>query len=120
MKLKRVFTNKKYILGILTLKGKMFFALELPWLENKRNVSCIPTGIYKINKHISPKFGDCFSIKNVKNRSDILIHSGNSINDTQGCILVGCDINNRGLVFNSKIALEELLSLAPDEELLIE
>ena len=116
MQLKRFYSSNKYTLGILTVKNKFFFTLELPWLENKRNISCIPVGAYSINKHISPKFGECFSIKNVENRSDILIHSGNNAGDTQGCILIGNDVNNKGIVFTSKIALEELLEVAEDGE----
>ena len=63
--------------------------LELPWRLNSRNTSCIPKGFYKVNRHISPKFKECFIIENVPERSQILIHAGNSVNDTRGCLLVG-------------------------------
>lgn len=63
--------------------------LELPWRLNSRNTSCIPKGFYVVKRHISPKFKECFIIENVPERSQILIHAGNSISDTRGCLLVG-------------------------------
>ena len=94
--------------------------LELPWRENQRRVSCIPSGNYKAVKHISPKFGRTFWIKDVPNRSEILIHSGNYNSHTLGCPLVGqtlTDINGDGLrdVTNSRFTMNELLELLPSE-----
>ena len=92
-----------------------FASLELPWLENKRNMSCIPTGIYsgvciitdnRPYKHIW--------IKDVPARSDILIHVGNYISDIEGCILPGrahAPIKGKEyekMVINSKSAMTEL------------
>ena len=31
--------------------------MELPWRDNERRLSCIPTGVYNVVKHQSPKFG---------------------------------------------------------------
>src|SRR5690554_544433 len=61
--------------------------LELPWKNNARRISCIPTGRYEAIKHRSPRFGQSFWLLNVPNRSEILIHSGNFHTDTLGCIL---------------------------------
>ena len=90
--------------------------LERPWIFNERKVSCIPTGTYLVKRHISPKFGQCFKIQDVKGRSDILIHSGNIVNDTLGCVLVGLtrdyeEGNNTAMVFNSRKAMAVLLAL---------
>ena len=57
---------------ILTLN-----TLELSWKGNQRKISCIPDGIYKFNIRYSFRFGWCFEIKNVPNRTAILIHAGN-------------------------------------------
>lgn len=89
------------------------FTLELPWKKNKRRVSCIPEGTYKVIKHNSPKFKQSFWIKNVKGRSEILIHAGNFYTQILGCILVGLDardINGDGLtdVVSSRRAIERL------------
>ena len=63
--------------------------LELPWLDNKKRISCIPEGEYDVIKHVSPKFGECFWILDVLDRSEILVHKGNYNRDTLGCVLVG-------------------------------
>lgn len=76
-------------------------SLELPWLDNQRNISCIPKGIYKARKHKSPKFGECLWLQDVPNRSEILIHKGNFYDDVLGCIVIGTDlrdINKDGII----------------------
>jgi hypothetical protein len=102
--------------------------LELPWRSNQRNISCIPVGKYKTDKHSTPAQGKCFSLKAVPGREGILIHKGNyvgSLNpwtrkpDTSGCIIVGkdfLDIDKDGLtdVTGSEDALSELLGTLPD------
>ncbi len=63
--------------------------LELPWKNNQTNISCIPTGEYRCGLYMSDKFGKTFEVKNVPQRTDILIHSGKTIKDIKGCILLG-------------------------------
>tara|TARA_R110000822_G_scaffold301424_1_gene425245 strand:- start:76 stop:504 length:429 start_codon:yes stop_codon:yes gene_type:complete len=100
--------------------------LELAWKDNQRRISCIPEGTYKVIEHISQKFGNCFWIQNVPNRSEVLIHQGNYHTDILGCILVGLsskDINNDGYkdVISSKKAMNRLLNSLPNDfELIIE
>lgn len=94
--------------------------LELPWLNNQKQISCITPGIYKAVKHNSPSKGYCFHIKDVPGRSHILIHSGNYNKDTLGCVLVGkdfIDLNRDGLtdITESKKTLEKMLALLPEE-----
>ena len=96
------------------------YTLELPWKNNKRRVSCIPEGEYKVIKHRSPKFKNSFWIKNVKGRSEILIHAGNFYTQILGCILVGLDsrdINNDGIkdVVSSRRAIERMYVHLPNE-----
>ena len=90
--------------------------LERPWVFNERKISCIPSGTYLVKRHISPKFGQCFKIQDVKGRSDILIHSGNVVNDTLGCVLVGLtsgtvDDSDSAMVYSSRKAMAVLLAL---------
>lgn len=90
-------------------------ALELPWKNNQRRVSCIPIGTYKARKHRSPKFGNTLWIPEVPNRSEILIHPANKATQLLGCIAPGTDlrdINNDGYldVINSKVAMREILA----------
>ena len=93
--------------------------LELPWKENKSQVSCIPTGTYTCKITNSPKFGKVYNVQNVEGRSNILIHAGNVAGDTSkgyksdvlGCILVGLkdgELDNQTGVLNSRQALATL------------
>ena len=96
-------------------------SLELPNKNNEKRVSCIPEGIYKARKHKSPKFGNCFWIQEVHNRSEILIHRGNYYTDILGCILIGSDlsdINNDGYldVINSTKSIKKLLELTKNTD----
>tara|TARA_R110000796_G_scaffold59371_4_gene136850 strand:- start:28122 stop:28541 length:420 start_codon:yes stop_codon:yes gene_type:complete len=95
---------------------KTWDSLELPWKDNEVRVSCIPELVYTAHKHISPRFGKCLWIKDVPNRSEILVHKGNFFSDILGCILIGSDlsdINNDGYldVVSSRNAIKELLEL---------
>jgi len=74
--------------------------LELPWADNKNHRSCIPPGpgkeaiAYKAKRHESPRYGECLWLPGVRGRSEILIHAGNYISDTLGCILVGAQFTD--------------------------
>lgn len=86
---------------------------ELPYLDNHRNISSIPKGSYHVHKSTSSKFGSVLRFSSVINRTGILIHAGNTIKDTSGCILVGLDTSPTGII-NSKSALNRLLACLPD------
>lgn len=88
--------------------------LELPWRDNRSNISCIPEGTYLCYPRQSVKHKLHFELQNVKDRSLILFHQGNFTRDIEGCILVGMnheDIDGDGVVdvVNSQIAMELLL-----------
>lgn len=94
--------------------------LELPYLNNQPNVSCIPSGVYPCFMVHSPKFGECIAVEGVNGRSLIRIHQGNYTSQIEGCILVGDsikDINNDGIldVTNSVNTLNKLLAKLPDK-----
>ena len=78
------------VFGVL-LHGDIPFAvtLELPWKDNKPEESCIPIGLYRCERTISPKFGKTFEVVGVQERTHILFHKGNFTKDTKGCILIG-------------------------------
>lgn len=94
LKLIRFKKDKKVTLGMVFLNDAFLcFSLERPWMGNQENISCIPDGEYPVSKRQSPKFGPCFAVDGVKGRSDILIHVGNTVEDSHGCILVGNGID---------------------------
>ena len=57
--------------------------LELPWVDNQQNVSCIPEGVYDCEKYSDSKHPNTFWVKNVLGRDGILIHIGNFANGTK-------------------------------------
>jgi hypothetical protein len=109
------------------VENKMVFeckTIELPDLGNQHNISCVPEGIYDVEKINSPTKGPCFLLKNVPGRSEVEIHIGNYAAgkkiDTEGCILPGMkfiDLNNDGNidVAYSTAALSKLLEIMPDK-----
>ncbi|MDX9703927.1 MAG: DUF5675 family protein [Candidatus Auribacterota bacterium] len=100
-------------------------SLELPWMGNMPNVSCIPTGNYSVTRTNSPRFGNgTLSVNNVHGRSHILIHQGNFTRDIEGCILLGekfADIDNNDItdVVNSRATIDRVKKLAVSFELTI-
>ncbi|OCG48061.1 hypothetical protein A9G35_02190 [Gilliamella sp. Choc5-1] len=110
MKLTRLKTSEHSTFGKLQLpSGTVLSTLELPWKDNQRQISCIPAPIYQCDIVNSPKFGRVYQVKDVPNRSHILIHAGNWTKDTQGCILVGMS-NNDTQLFESRKALNLLMN----------
>lgn len=108
--------------GLLIGPGNIPIAvtLELPWRNNKRQVSSIPQGVYLCKRVLSPKFGDTFEVTGVKGRSSILFHGGNTTADTLGCILVGrgfdlIDGTTPG-IFESKKTFNKFLQLLKDTD----
>ena len=118
--LERFKHQDKQTLGILYLpNGTKFHTLELAWNDNKKRVSCIPIGSYKVVPRTSQKYGKHFHIINVPNRDFILFHSGNYHTHILGCILVGLghkDVNKDGYldVIQSKHAMAQLLAACPE------
>lgn len=97
-----------------------FFSLELPWLNNLPNVSCISEGTYVARRRLSPSNDWVYELENVLNREYIQIHAGNFIGDILGCILVGDSVkflNGDTIpdVTNSRATLNKIFNLLGDE-----
>ena len=91
-KIIRIERTPEAVFGVLTLDGAIVcLTLERPDLDNRQNVSCIPTGVYVCRRNDSPKFGESFKFMNVPARSDILLHVGNTVDDSTGCVLLGSE-----------------------------
>lgn len=95
--LERQRTGDTGTFGILRLPGFQCFTAELPWRDNHRKVSCIPSGTYRVQIRQSPRFGRIYEVRDIPGRSFVLIHSGNFAGDVskgwashvEGCILLG-------------------------------
>jgi len=113
IKLHRVHQSDKGTFGALVGNAPLCVTLEDPWNNNKRGISCIPAGVYKCVPHNGTKFKDVWILEDVPGRSAILIHAGNSIADTSGCILVGRSFNAHTIA-SSRNALDFLRAVLPD------
>ena len=110
--LRDTFTDESTI-GELFLNGERFCdTLELPYRDNQRSISCIPTGEYKVRLRLPRESGTRdyihLLVKDVKDRSHILFHRGNTAKDTRGCILVGQG-TQQDIVHNSTLAMDLLI-----------
>ena len=101
------------IIGELFLNDERFCdTLELPFKDNQRSVSCIPTGEYKVRLRLPRESATRdyihLLVQDVPNRDYILFHRGNSAKDTRGCILVGQG-SQQDVVHNSTLAMDLLI-----------
>lgn len=71
---------------------------ELPGIPVEQwkvpDYTCIPSGRYRITMENSPRFGpDTITVNDVPGFTAIRVHGGNDKDDTEGCIIVGDQIN---------------------------
>ena len=110
--LQRIWFDDKYTLGILVDDNPICLTLELPWRDNKNDISCIPDGSYNV-KYMDGKY----HVYGVGGRKYIEMHSGNTVDDTHGCILFGESIgvlNKRFAVLESKSAMKKFKNIVGD------
>ena len=117
---KRITSTTDGTFGVLLHKGNpLFLTLEPPWKNNEKYVSCIPQGGYYCERRHSQRFEtDVFQILNVENRTSIIIHPGNLLKDTHGCILIGTsfgEIGNHYGILQSKRAFGLFMFLMKNE-----
>lgn len=131
--LDRKYKKETYTIGNLYVDGEWFcnsledkdrgLSQTMPLEEIKETKvygeTAIPTGRYEVRMDIvSPKYNgvkwykDNFGgrmprLENVKGFSGILIHSGNTALDSNGCILVGMN-KAKGKVLDSKATFQKL------------
>jgi len=110
--LRDTFSDESTI-GELFVYGVRFCdTLELPYRDNQRSISCIPVGEYKVRLRVARESATRdylhLLVKDVKDRSHILFHRGNTAKDTRGCILVGQG-SQQDIVHNSTLAMDLLM-----------
>lgn len=74
--------------GKLLIGKQTFDTIELPDKQNQKNISSIPKGIYTWQKIKRSNGNNAIYIRDVPNRTEILIHQGTKPQHSQGCILI--------------------------------
>jgi hypothetical protein len=112
------------------IRDKFFcFAIEDAHRTTKiKGETCIPPGTYELGVRHSPYFTprlghEMIWVKNVPGFEYILIHTGNTISDTDGCLIVGKSIGTlkgkdgvvRDAVLTSKPTYFELYASVIDD-----
>jgi len=110
--------------GTFTIEGESFSTIERPWLNNRSNISCIPEGQY-ITKYLprsaSGKYKRVWHMQAVPNRSGILIHNGNFVSHSRGCLILGTGksiLGGKPAVIGSRKALREVKEFLGEDDLI--
>ena len=123
--LDRKYKLPTYTIGKLYIDGEYFcdtledkdrgltdsmFVSEISKIKIKKETA-IPTGTYKVTITYSNRFKKNMPLINdVKGFEGIRIHSGNTNQDTEGCVLVGFN-KVKGNVINSRDTYNKLFSV---------
>lgn len=106
--------------GALIAKNDFIWTtMERNWENNAQDISCIPPGKYTCVRINSPKFGNTFEVTGVPNRTAILLHKGNFMSDSHGCIVIGtgyAQINSQLGISGSGDAFMQFLNYFKDEQ----
>ena len=86
----RLEENAQYgTFGVLRIHKEVFcVTLEPADRLNRAFMSSIPAQQYVCGRYLSRRFGFTYKVNNVPGRDNIIIHSGNKVDDTEGCILL--------------------------------
>ncbi len=128
LKIIRKYKKQNYTLGRLYIDGQYFcdtledtdrgLTSDMPLEEIKKKKiygkTAIPSGLYTILYTYSPKYKRLMPlVDNVKGFSGIRIHSGNSAEDSLGCILLGKN-TKVGMVTDSRNTCKKFYKLIED------
>lgn len=87
--------------------------------ENEGKVhgkTAIPSGTYKVVLSMSKRFGKILpEVLNVPGFKGVRIHSGNTAEHTEGCILVGTSYR-KDTISESRVAMSRLMDILKDAE----
>ena len=111
IEVKKIAESPNSTMSLLSIGGEFFcFVIEDGFRQRKvAGETRIPGGAYKIIKRTSGKFFQRYNarfglsfalqIADVPGFQDILIHTGNTKDDTRGCLLVAFQAGRRGADF---------------------
>lgn len=109
LELHRLYLNRATH-GLLFYEGVFVcYTLELPWVGNQKQLSCIPEGCYSIQRRYSDRFKEHLEVLDVENRSLILFHPANNAQrELKGCIAPVSQFLAEGWGSRSRVAFEKL------------
>lgn len=125
LKLIRTKSNKEYTEGKLYINGVyfcdtiedkdrgLFQTMSVDTIKTIKvyKETCIPYGKYKVVLSMSKRFSKVMpELLNVKGFIGIRMHPGNTIYDTEGCILVG-NKSSDGVITNSRKTFNALMNI---------
>ena len=96
--LRRVSATDHATLGVLEAGDHRAFTIERPWADNEPRISCIPPGLYELERHTSERFPDTWALSGGtvshypapgRTRCAILFHAANWASELLGCIAPG-------------------------------
>jgi hypothetical protein len=96
--------------------GKLLcYSIELPWLHNQHNISCIPERKYRMVKNYTKRHGLHLLLLEVPGRDAILIHPANDAKrQLWGCIAPVSILTGEGKGLESRKACDKVYKLAFD------
>jgi hypothetical protein len=100
------------VIGEIEQDGQKYYTLE----DIKDIIS---EGTYRLEPHTHGKWELCPRLlPDPEGRSGILIHAGNTTEDTRGCILIGSHVefdDKEAKVLNSRIALKKFMEMLTND-----
>ncbi|HMK03284.1 MAG TPA: DUF5675 family protein [Ferruginibacter sp.] len=88
------------------------YTIELPWLNNQPQHSCIPEGRYRVIMRYSKKHKTHMQLPQVQDRALILIHPANdALKELKGCIAPVSILIGEGKGSYSRRAFEKVKQL---------
>lgn len=106
--LERIAYKETYTVGKLYIDGVYECdTLEHPIRDKKiKGITAIPAGKYKVVITYSPRFNKMMPLLlNVPGFDGIRIHTGNTVSDSSGCILIGQN-KIKGKLINSRMTYD--------------
>lgn len=116
---RRTFKGPEYTIGKLYVDGHYLCdTLEdtvRPAGTKIAGKTAIPAGTYRVKKTMSPRFKKILpEIMNVPGFTGVRIHAGNTVADTDGCLLLGLN-KAKGKVLESQTTMAFFMARTPDE-----
>jgi hypothetical protein len=117
--------------SVLSFSGFSCYTVERPWIDNEKNISCVPPGIYPlrmrasavVSKTTKRKYLEGWEICEVPGREWIMLHVANTAEDVEGCVGVGDTlgvVDNKWAVMNSMKTFDQFMRALPPGEHRIE